>query len=133
VRALGGKPVFLGAGQKCLYHAAAALAAGHVLAVEEAAARMLMTAGMSRRQAIGALLGLSRQVLENFQRLGARAAWTGPLARGDYRVIAAHEHALAALPAEYLRAYEALNRLAARVLAGNAKSALARLHNLPGV
>jgi predicted short-subunit dehydrogenase-like oxidoreductase (DUF2520 family) len=130
VRALGGKAVNISAGKKSLYHAAAALAAGHALAVEEAATRILMSAGMQRQQAVRALLSLTRQVLENFERLGSRAAWTGPLARGDYGVIAAHEHALTELPAEYARAYEALNRLAARVLAGNAKSALARLDQL---
>jgi predicted short-subunit dehydrogenase-like oxidoreductase (DUF2520 family) len=130
VRAFGGKAVFIGAGKKSLYHAAAALAAGDVLAVEEAATRMLMSAGMPRQEAVRALLGLTRQVLANFERLGSRAAWTGPLARGDYRVIAAHEQALAALPVEYVRAYEALNRLAARVLAVNTKSTLARLDEL---
>lgn len=130
VRALGGKTMNIAAGKKCLYHAAAALAAGHALGVEEAATRMLMSAGMQRQQAVRALLGLTRQVLENFERLGSRAAWTGPLARGDYRVIAAHEQALRELPLEYVRAYEALNRLAARVLAGNAKSALAQLDRL---
>jgi predicted short-subunit dehydrogenase-like oxidoreductase (DUF2520 family) len=129
VRSLGAKPVKLGAGKKVLYHAAAALAAGHLLAVEEAATRMLMSAGMTRRQATGALLGLTRQVLENFERLGPRAAWTGPLARGDYRVIAAHHAAMRDLPAEYAAAYQALNRLAARVLAPDAKNTLAKLDN----
>ena|SRR5271165_1287350 len=130
VRALGGKAVNIGAGRKSLYHAAAALAAGHVLAVEEAATRMLMSAGMPRQQAVRALLSLTRQVLDNFERLGSRAAWTGPLARGDYRVIAAHEQALSELPAEYTTAYEALNRLAARVLATNTRSTLAHLDKL---
>jgi predicted short-subunit dehydrogenase-like oxidoreductase (DUF2520 family) len=130
VRSLGGRPVTIGAGKKRLYHAAAALAAGHVLAVEEAATRMLMSAGMKRYEAVRALLGLTRQVLENFERLGSRAAWTGPLARGDYRVVAAHEQAITELPVEYARAYEALNRLGARVLANNAKSTLARLDKI---
>jgi predicted short-subunit dehydrogenase-like oxidoreductase (DUF2520 family) len=130
VRDLGGRPVKISAHKKRLYHAAAALAAGHVLAVEEAATRMLMSAGMKRHEAVRSLLGLTRQVLENFERLGSRAAWTGPLARGDYRVILAHEEAMSELPVEYKRAYEALNRLGARVLADDAKSTLARLDNI---
>ena len=130
VRALGGKAANIAAGKKSLYHAAAALAAGHALAVEEAAARLLMSAGMQRHEAVRALLGLTRQVLENFERLGSRAAWTGPLARGDYRVVSAHEQALAGMPVEYVRAYEALNRLAARVLATNTRSTLARLDKI---
>ncbi len=130
VRDLGGRPVKISASKKRLYHAAAALAAGHVLAVEEAATRMLMSAGMKRHEAVRSLLGLTRQVLENFERLGSRAAWTGPLARGDYRVIMAHAEAMSELPAEYMEAYEALNRLGARVLANDAKSTLARLDKI---
>jgi predicted short-subunit dehydrogenase-like oxidoreductase (DUF2520 family) len=41
VRALGGLPVQMVAGSKALYHAAAAFAAGHVLAIEETATRLL--------------------------------------------------------------------------------------------
>jgi predicted short-subunit dehydrogenase-like oxidoreductase (DUF2520 family) len=130
VRSLGGLPVKISARKKRLYHAAAALAAGHVLAVEEAATRMLMTSGMQRHEAVSALLGLTRQVLENFERLGSRAAWTGPLARGDYRVILEHQEAMSELPAEYRNAYEALNRLCARVLANDAQSTLARLDKI---
>jgi predicted short-subunit dehydrogenase-like oxidoreductase (DUF2520 family) len=130
VRDLGGRPVKISARKKRLYHAAAALAAGHVLAVEEAATRMLMSAGMKRHEAVRSLLGLTRQVLDNFERLGSRAAWTGPLARGDYRVILAHAEAMSELPAEYMEAYEALNRLGARVLADDAKSTLARLDKI---
>ena len=127
VRSFGAKPVKLAAGKKVLYHAAAALAAGHVLAVEEAATRMLMSAGLTRRQAMRSLLGLTRQVLENYERLGTHAAWTGPLARADYRVIAAHRAALREMPAEYANAYRALNLLAARVLSPNARNTFAEL------
>ena len=130
VRCFGGQAVKIRAGKKRLYHAAATLAAGHVLAVEEAATRTLMSAGMKRQEAVRALLGLTRQVLENFERLGTRAAWTGPLARGDYRVIVAHEEAMSGLPPEYMRAYEALNRLGARVLANDAAGALAQLDKI---
>jgi hypothetical protein len=55
-------------------------------------------------------------VLENFERLGPRAAWTGPLARGDYGVVAAHLAAMKRLPREFSNAYAALNGLATLVL-----------------
>jgi len=116
VRALGGSPVRIAGGSKALYHAAAAFAAGHVLAIEESATRLLMSAGMKRGEAVRALLQLTRQVLENFERLGPRAAWTGPLARGDYGVIAAHLAAMKRLPREFSNAYAALNSLATLVL-----------------
>jgi predicted short-subunit dehydrogenase-like oxidoreductase (DUF2520 family) len=116
VRALGGLPIQIAGASKILYHAAAAFAAGHVLAVEETATRLLMLSGMKRSEAVRALLQLTRQVLENFERLGPRAAWTGPLARGDYGVVAAHLAAMKRLPCEFSNAYAALNGLASLVL-----------------
>jgi predicted short-subunit dehydrogenase-like oxidoreductase (DUF2520 family) len=116
VRALGGLPVQIAGGSKALYHAAAAFAAGHVLAIEETSTRLLMLAGMKRGEAVRALLQLTRQVLENFERLGPRAAWTGPLARGDRGVVAAHLASMKRLPREFSNAYAALNGLATLVL-----------------
>jgi len=115
-RSLGGAPVRIDGSQKLLYHAAATMAAAHVLVVEEAATRLLMSLGMNRREAIRALLPLTRQVLQNFERLGPRAAWTGPLSRGDYEVVAGHIGTLREFDPEYAGAYEVLNSLAARVL-----------------
>jgi len=126
-RALGGSPVHIADNKKILYHAAAAMAAGHVLAVEEAATQLLVSLGMKHGEAVRALLPLSRQVLENFERLGPRAAWTGPLSRGDYKVVRAHSNALRELPDEFREAYEALNRLAARVLSQDSTGMLAEL------
>ena len=110
-----------------MYHAAAAMAAGHVLAVEEAATQLLVSLGMRRSEALHALLPLTRQVLENLERLGPRAAWTGPLSRGDYNVVRAHIDALRESPREFVHGYEALSRLAARVLAQDTAGMLAEL------
>ncbi len=126
-RSLGGSPVRIAGSKKVLYHAAAAMAAGHVLVVEEAATQLLLSLGMKRSEAVRALLPLTRQVLENFERLGPRAAWTGPLSRGDYKVVRAHLDVLHESPEEFSHAYEALNRLAARVLSQNAAGMLADL------
>jgi predicted short-subunit dehydrogenase-like oxidoreductase (DUF2520 family) len=122
-RALGGLPVQIAGGSKALYHAAAAFAAGHVLAIEETAARLMMSTGMTRAEAVRALLQLTRQVLENFERLGPRAAWTGPLARGDRGVVAAHLAAMQHQPREFAKAYAALNDLATLVLSSDSGSA----------
>src|SRR5213080_2811664 len=126
-RELGGSPVRVAGSKKPLYHAAAAMASGHILAVEEAATQLLVSLGMKRREAVRALLPLTRQVLDNFERLGPRAAWTGPLARGDFKVVRAHLQALRESPMEIAHAYEALSRLAARVLAQDTAGTLAEL------
>jgi predicted short-subunit dehydrogenase-like oxidoreductase (DUF2520 family) len=126
-RALGGTPVQLEPGSKAAYHAACAFAAGHALALAEAATRILASLGFTRRQAVRALLPLLRQMLGNFELLGPGSAWTGPLARGDYDTIALHTAALSAFPAEYAQAYAALSRLGARVLAQDPEGTLCAL------
>jgi predicted short-subunit dehydrogenase-like oxidoreductase (DUF2520 family) len=129
-RSFGAVPVRVDGAKKPLYHAAGALAAGNVLALMEAATRLMTAAGMKRREAVRALLPLTRQVLENFERLGPRAAWTGPLSRGDYSVVAAHMRAMKELPEEFTEAYEAVNRLAALVLSQDSSAMLAELEKV---
>jgi predicted short-subunit dehydrogenase-like oxidoreductase (DUF2520 family) len=119
-RALGGAPMSLEARKKPLYHAAGALAAGHSLVVVEAAVQLMMSLGIKRAEASRALVAMTRQVLENYERLGPRAAWTGPLSRGDHEVVAKHLQVLQDYSPEYKAAYEALNQLAERVLAKEA-------------
>jgi predicted short-subunit dehydrogenase-like oxidoreductase (DUF2520 family) len=129
-RGIGAVPVLIEGSKKPLYHAAGALAAGSVLALMEAATRLMTAAGIRRREAILALLQLTRQVLENFERLGPRAAWTGPLSRGDYSVVASHLEAMKDLPPEMAQAYEAVNRLAALVLAQDSAQMQAELEKV---
>jgi predicted short-subunit dehydrogenase-like oxidoreductase (DUF2520 family) len=129
-RALGGSPVRIVGEKKILYHAAAALAAGHVLALVESATQLLISIGMKRNEAARALLPLTRQVLDNFERVGPHSAWTGPLARGDYKVVEAHLRALRDSQEDTAHAYEALNRLAARVLAKDSAGTTAELEKI---
>jgi predicted short-subunit dehydrogenase-like oxidoreductase (DUF2520 family) len=116
-RALGGIPVEILGKNKPAYHAAGALVAGHGLALVEAATRTLTRLGFSRPRALQALLPLIRQMLDNYERLGPHAAWTGPISRGDYDTVAMHGKALRPYPREFKDAYAALALLAARVLA----------------
>jgi predicted short-subunit dehydrogenase-like oxidoreductase (DUF2520 family) len=124
-RQLGGVPVTIDAKSKAAYHAAGALVAGHALALIEAATRILMRCGFTRRRAMQAVLPLTRQMLDNFERLGPQTAWTGPIARGDYAIVQAHGKALRAYPREFQQAYAALALLAGRVLAKDSKVTIA--------
>ena len=130
-RSLGGVPVNITAEKKPLYHAAGAFAAGLVLALEEAGVQMLRTSGLPQREAVHALLSLSRQVLEHYEKLGPHKAWTGPLSRGDYGVVAANEEAVAHYHPEFLEAYIAVSRLSGHVLAADPAAVLGRLETLP--
>ena len=127
VRSLGGQSARIDPARKALYHCAGTFAAAHLLASFEAGVQLLCAAGLKRRAATGALLQLARQVLENYELLGPRAAWTGPLSREDFSTIALHREALESHPAELRVAYDAMTRLAARVLSRTPEALLARL------
>jgi predicted short-subunit dehydrogenase-like oxidoreductase (DUF2520 family) len=126
-RSLGGIPVPVASRSKPAYHAAGTLVAGHALALTESAAQTLIKAGFSRAQAVQTLLPLMRQMLDNFEKHGPRAAWTGPASRGDYATLKKHQQALRRHPREFGDSYAALLRLSARVLAKNPAATLKKL------
>ena len=123
-RELGGIPVKVKAGGKAAYHAAGAFVAAFYLASLEAATRILMAEGFTRRQAVRALEPLARQTLENAKRLGPRAACTGPISRGDFGTVELHVRALGGFPREFGAAYVALSRLAASLLSAEPRATL---------
>jgi len=126
-RSLGGTPVTIAGSAKPAYHAAGTLVAGHALALVEAAVQTLMRIGFSRPRALETLLPLMRQMLDNFKSIGPRAAWTGPVARGDYSTVARHVRALRRYPPEFRRTYAALALLGGRLLSKTPARTLARL------
>ncbi len=130
-RTLGGVPVNIRRENKVAYHAAGAFASVLLLSLEEAGVQILQNAGLPRREAQRALLSLSRQVLDHYEKLGPQKAWTGPLSRGDFGVVANHEDAIARLHPEFLEAYQAVSRLSAHVLAKDPAGVLQRLESLP--
>lgn len=126
-RGLGGIPVQVASRHKPAYHAAGTILAGHALALTESATQVLTKIGFSRRHAVQTLLPLMRQMLDNFEKHGARAAWTGPTARGDYATIGKHYKALRGYPREFGDSYATLVRLSARLLSKSPSKALKQL------
>lgn len=126
-RDLGGIPVIIEGESKPAYHAAGALVAGHALALVESAVQILMGAGFGRKRAIETLLPLMRQMLDNFEKLGPQVSWTGPIARGDYAIVAKHQNALRRYPVEFQQAYAALALLSAEVLSKKPAESKSRL------
>ena len=129
-RTLGGIPHSIAGAKKPLYHAAGAFASGHVLALEETGVQILMSTGMRRSEAVRALVALTRQMLENYEKLGAQKAWTDPLSRGDYGVVTMHEEALAEYFPEFLETYQALCGQAGRVLSPDPEAVLNELNGI---
>jgi len=89
--------------------------------------QLLMRIGFTRARAMQTLIPLIRQIFDNIERIGPRAAWTGPLSRGDYAIVARHAKALKRYPREFQQAYAASSLLAGRLLAKNPAAALKKI------
>jgi predicted short-subunit dehydrogenase-like oxidoreductase (DUF2520 family) len=105
---LGMRPFRVADGQRARYHAAATIASNHLVALLGQVDRVAAETGVPP----GAFLPLIRASLDNVESLGASAALTGPVARGDADTIVRH---LDALPADERSAYRALAAEALRL------------------
>lgn len=94
VRALGGRSFSIRTKDKALYHAAAVMSSGHVVALFDLAAELLENCGLTNKQARAALLPLVKSTLENLQRHAPARALTGTFARADLSTVMKHLTAL---------------------------------------
>jgi predicted short-subunit dehydrogenase-like oxidoreductase (DUF2520 family) len=104
-RALGLSPLRIPEAGRAAYHAGAALAAGGLVALLDAAVATWQAAGVEKRAAERALLPLMRSALGGVEVRGLLRGMTGPVVRGDADVVEAH---LAALPEDLLPLYRHL-------------------------
>jgi predicted short-subunit dehydrogenase-like oxidoreductase (DUF2520 family) len=104
------------------YHAAASIASNFLVTLEAAAERLGATAGIERK----ALVPLVRATVENWARLGAERALTGPVARGDELTVARQREAVAQRTPELSPLFEALID-ATRTLAASDATELERV------
>jgi predicted short-subunit dehydrogenase-like oxidoreductase (DUF2520 family) len=68
---------------KPLYHAAATISSNYLVALQNAALKLALAAGIDRADSLPALLPLIKGTVSNIEALGVPAALTGPVARGD--------------------------------------------------
>lgn len=101
---LGMRPIEIAPGDRAAYHAAASIASNFLLALESAAERLAATVGMKRED----LLPLVRATVDNWSRLGAEHALTGPVARGDERTVAAQRQAIAERAPDLLALFDTM-------------------------
>lgn len=109
VDALGGRHVAVADRDRVSYHAAACIASNHLVALLGQVERVAASAGVP----FEAYLDLVRQTVDNVAAMGAAAALTGPVRRGDLATVKRHLEALA--PTER-SAYEAMAACAAKLV-----------------
>jgi predicted short-subunit dehydrogenase-like oxidoreductase (DUF2520 family) len=90
VNALGGIPFKVDTDFKTLYHAAAVTAAGHVVALFDAAVEMMTKCGLSSEDSKKILLPLVKSTVENLEGQTTAAALTGTFARADVETFVSH-------------------------------------------
>lgn len=109
VRALGGRSFSIRTKDKALYHAAAVMSSGHVVALFDIAVGMLEACGLTDKQARAALLPLVESTLENLSRHTPARALTGTFARADFATVRKHLAALqTSCSSDALKAYALL-------------------------
>jgi predicted short-subunit dehydrogenase-like oxidoreductase (DUF2520 family) len=102
--AVGMQPVEIDDRDRPAYHAAASIASNFLITLEAAAERLAASAGLDREM----LVPLVRATVENWARLGAERALTGPVARGDQRTVAMQRAAVAERAADLLPLFDVL-------------------------
>ncbi len=118
VSTLNGKSFAIKSSDKPLYHAAAVMTSGNVVAVLDIALDMLSECGLTRSEAQKVLLPLLRSTVENLVTRDPSAALTGTFSRGDVATVDRHLTSLAGKDLEEaLRAYKLLGRRSLRLAA----------------
>jgi len=95
VASLGGRTVAVADADRARYHAAACIAANHVVAMLGQVERVAASAGLP----LDAFLDLTRAAVDDVALLGPRSALTGPAVRGDWATLQRHLDAID--PAEH--------------------------------
>lgn len=115
---IGARLVAIDSAAKTVYHAASVFAANYLVTVLDAALRAYVAAGVPLEVARELARPLASESLANVFRLGAPAALSGPVARGDMETVARQQAALhdwdAPTGALYAALVEATTALAER-------------------
>jgi len=110
---LGGQPVVVADEVRSNYHAAATIAANHLVALLGQVERVAATAGLP----LTAFAGLVHAAADDALALGPHQALTGPAVRGDWTTIDRHRSVLESMPGarNELAGYDAMVVLARRL------------------
>jgi predicted short-subunit dehydrogenase-like oxidoreductase (DUF2520 family) len=120
VRNLNGRSFTIPSRYKPLYHAAAVMASGHVVALYHLATEVLVQCGLERRNALRVLLPLLESTVSNLSRSNPVRALTGTFARGDIATVRRHLQALSQDGLlEALEVYRLLGARAVQLAIGN--------------
>lgn len=108
-------PLAIASEDKALYHAAAVMSCNYLVALQNAAVGLMEAAGISRQEALRALLPLIEGTVHNLGAVGLADSLTGPVSRGDAGTVRRHVEAISSRRPELLPLYRLLGLEAVRV------------------
>ena len=103
--AIGGRPIFLRAEDKALYHLSGVMMGGLLFGLAAVAAQLWEHLDLKREDGVRALAPMMRQVSVNLETSGVHGAQAGPYARGDVGTIKKHVQTLRARAPDVLPLY----------------------------
>ena len=93
---------------KSLYHASAVVASNYLVSLMDLSLRLMATAGITGKDAIGVLYPLVKGTLGNIEKVGIPEALTGPISRGDVETVADHLKEMSGKTPELIPIYKSL-------------------------
>jgi len=115
---LGGKSFLIRSEDKPLYHAAAVMVSGNVVALFDVALEMLAECGLKRETAHNILLPLIASTVRNLETKTPAESLTGTFSRGDLETVKRHLAALKGHP-EALELYRLLGKRSLKLTKGH--------------
>ncbi len=131
--AIGGRLFEIDPQEKMIYHAGSVFACNYLVALLEAALTAFERSGVPRETGLAIMAPLVRGTVDNVLTLGPAAALSGPIARGDRRLVGEQHRALSVWNEDMARLYRDLGQIATRLARERAEippadlDALARL------
>ena len=95
---------------KPLYHAAACIISNYTVALSYTAGEILEKIGFDKETADKALLPLLKNTVGNLERFGSIGALTGPVSRGDYKVVSKHLEHISGMSQELSEIYRVMGK-----------------------
>ncbi|MBE0447895.1 MAG: DUF2520 domain-containing protein [Actinobacteria bacterium] len=105
---LNGRVVEIADKDKPLYHAAACVASNYLVTLLYIAEEVYKAAGLREDTAIEAMMPLVKGTLANIESVGTTSALTGPISRGDVKIVEQHLRSLRRLDGDIIDTYRAL-------------------------
>jgi len=108
---IGGRMFDIPAGGKLLYHAGSVMVSNYMNALVESALQLYQLAGIDRQTASQLIAPIATNTVDNINAVGPASALTGPVLRGDWRVVESELEAIGSHSAELAELYRRLGSI----------------------